>query len=216
MIHQSYIIPYLYHPWGFNGVVCQTLAYCLEQTRHILHQPLLDSSVYMSIYHIVGFFCWRNIHEFHISLESFSDTGSPGGQPSYLVVHNIRSTLIRCPDKSARLSGVAGGTRHQRSNIRSNFTATLSTSFGCCCLRQFTQTTHCRCQHMYQRLYEYFQQEECGWHEHHRSLYDSNCIYQNRSTAYLLLHCHSHQTQHRQSLSTCDKDKNFTTLPAQS
>ena len=62
-------------------------------------------------------------------VEIFSDTGSSGGQPSYLVVHNIRSVLIRCPDKSAGLSRVAGGTRHQRSDIRSDFTATLSTSF---------------------------------------------------------------------------------------
>ena len=62
-------------------------------------------------------------------VEIFSDTGSSGGQPSYLVVHNIRSTFIRCPDKSARLSRVAGGTQHQCSDIRSDFTATLPTPF---------------------------------------------------------------------------------------
>lgn len=42
-IPPSSIIPY--HPWGFNGAACQTLAYCLEQTRHTLHQHLLESSV---------------------------------------------------------------------------------------------------------------------------------------------------------------------------
>ena len=103
------------------------------------------------------------------------------------MVHNIRNILIRCPDKSARLSGVAGVTQYQCSDISLNVTATWST-FRCCCFRQFTQTTNCKC-----------------------TTLTLNMDHNDVTAIHTLHHCHATEIHviHQPCVQSCIQDKKF-------